>query len=104
MLQLTDGGLVREDTQDVKAQGGCEFKAREHQYFLPQAAIFLEPFFLLREEAIQFLQRLQFLDLGQHPRIAGNGVVVGEGDDLQVLSLRFVENIQIGNARLLVVR
>ncbi len=42
MFQVVDGCFGGEDTQDMKAKGGREFKSGQHQNFTEQATVFVQ--------------------------------------------------------------
>ncbi len=101
VFELANRGLRGEDAQNVKAEGGRELEARQHQNLVPQATIFIQLAALVGAQAVLRLQPLQALDLLAQLRHAGDGVVVGDGHHVQPALLAFIQPIEPGRAWLL---
>ena len=75
--------------------------AGQHEHLLPQAAVFVQALFFVGAQAVQPFEQFELLDLGEHGRIAGNRVVVGERDDVQAARLGLLQNVEVRDALLL---
>lgn len=98
-----NAGPLRKDGQDMKAEGGSEFEARQDQNLAQQAAVLGKAFGLGRLKPVQVFQQFKVFDFAPEFSVAADRVVIGEGDNVQFLLFRTFQNVEGGNVGLLVV-
>jgi hypothetical protein len=93
MLKLAQWCSWRKNADNVKAESGREFKTGKHQNFIQQAAIFSQDAQFVWLCPPQAFQKTQAVNFRHHSRITGNGIVIGESDDVQATKFGFVEDV-----------
>jgi hypothetical protein len=103
MLQRTGGGIRVKERQDMKAKRSRQFETGQDHDLAQQATIFGELLLFLRAQTPTFLPTLQIGYFLSHRRVAGNGIMVGEGDHGQAFGLRLFQYFDKAGTGLLIV-
>ena len=94
MLHQADGRLLGEDGKDVEAEGRGELEARQDQDLRQQPAVFRQAGRFGGLDALEVLEEFEIFDLPPEVGVAPDGVVVGEGDDVETLGLGRLKDLQ----------
>jgi len=103
VLNLANVLLLGKDPQDMEAKRRRKLKSGEHKDLIQQPAVFVQALLLRVCQAIQFLEQFKLFDFLLHPAIAGDGVMIREGDDFQTPLFTPMQDIQEAHIRLLVI-
>src|SRR3970282_2731441 len=103
MLDLAYRRARREDPQDMEAERGGELETRKQEDLLLQPTVLGQLLRFIGGQSFERFEQLVLLDLLLHLAVTGDGIVVGEGGDVEAASFAAAQDVDVTDAGLLVI-